>query len=290
MTPEQALAEDLQRIVLSRLADRTLKLPAMRASVIRCMSMIAKEDFSLHDIAQVVETDPVLAARVLGISNSAAFAAPTRVRSILAAVTRIGGKALRTVLFEAATNQVFESSDAHIAAACRGLWTHSRAVALLAREVAERAMLVDSSDAYLTGLLHDVGKPIIAALLLRSEQRLLGQMTGTWFDAEAWVDIVQLAHRPVAIALATEWNLPDTVVSAVTDCSEYDEHDPRSVPNCVCFANALAKEQGLYVGKIDPDANAGILRAGALMLGLDNAEANALREGLRARVALGYED
>lgn len=277
------VAADVERIVIQRIASGTLSLPAMRMAVVRCLVLLSKEAFLFRDIVHEVEQDPVLAARIMSVTNSAAFAGPEPARTILAAVTRLGAKNLRLVLLEAAVHQVFDSADPRIAAASRGLFTHSRAVALAARQVAKSAMLDEPEDAYLTGLLHDIGKPVVAMVLLRSEKSLRGERPDVWFDANTWVELVQLSHRSVGVALAKVWKLSETVVRSIENCVEYDDNCPRSTPNCVRFANALAKEQGLYVGNVDQAQNDGILRVGQLMLGLETAEVNELREQIRDR-------
>jgi HD-like signal output (HDOD) protein len=282
-------AADLERILLQKIADNTLKLPAMREVVMRCMALLSREDLALRDVARAASQDPVLVGRILSVSNSAAFAGTEPIRTVLAAVTRLGVANLKTVLFEAAAHQVFDSADQRIRASCRGLWIHSRAVAILAREIARYTCLDDLDDAYLGGLLHDIGKPVVASLLLRSERVLLGTMTQIWFDADSWIELVELSHRAIGIALSKTWNLPATVVSAISNCSEYDEATPRSVPNCIRLANALAKEEGFFVGRLDRERNDGVLRTGQLMLGLQTAEITQLRESLRDRVQAGDE-
>lgn len=288
-TDTEEFAEQVQRIILQKIADNTLELPAMRQSVVKCLSLLNGEEFSLRSAASTIEEDPVLSARVLWVANSAAFVGPEKARAVLPAVTRIGANNLRTILLETAIHSLFESSDARIGAACRGLWLHSRAVAVLARDIAASACLQEPDDAYVAGLLHDVGKPVIASLLLKSETRLRGKATMSWFNADVWVDLVQKTHRTVGTALAKTWRLPESVVSAASNCEHYDDATPRSAPNCVRFANAIAKEQGIYVGRVEPEENEGVLRVGQLMLGLGTAEVNELREGLRDRIMASFD-
>ncbi len=283
-TPNE-LAEDLRRVVVQNIADGTLELPSMRAAVLRSIALLGRDDFSFRQVAEIIEQDPVLVGRIVGVANSAAYGGLERAKTLIAAISRLGTASLRIILLEAAVNQVFESNDRRIAAACRGLWTHSRAVALLARDIAQYALVDDMDGAYLGGLLHDVGKPVIASLLVRSERRLLGGLTNTWFNANTWVELVQLSHRPVGVALARAWRLPETIASAIDNCLEYDDAVPRSASNCIRFANAIAKDLGVFVGDIDQEVNAGVLRVGQLMLGLENAEVNVLRDELSKRLA-----
>src|SRR6185369_16686757 len=148
--------------------------------VSKCLALLDDPDLALGDVARLIETDPVLAARVVRMANLAAPASPT-VRSLTDAVIRLGLEDLRVFLLETAVGRVFHSSDRQITEMCRGLWEHSLAVALLARDVCRHAKSKLPEEGYLAGLLHDIGKPVMAAMLLEAETRLRGKRTQSWF-------------------------------------------------------------------------------------------------------------
>src|SRR4051794_38514094 len=201
--------------ILERIQNNTLALPSMPLAVARCMSLLRENDFSLRQAAQVIEKDPLLAARVLSVSNSATYGGLAQVRNVVQAATRLGADNLRLVLFEVMASHVFISVDPNIRNACQALWQHSRSVAATSRQLALMVDAGDPGEAYLAGLLHDIGKPIIASLLVKAENRLLGTRTDTWIDPETWMSVVQNGHRPVGVALSERWLLPEAVVSTV---------------------------------------------------------------------------
>ena len=111
--------------------------------------------------------------------------------------------------------------------------------------------------AYLGGLLHDVGKPIVAAYLLDAERNLLEALGSSWMNDGVWLGIVEQFHREAGKALAKEWELPEPVTKTIVQSDRYDLASPRSLPNLVIYANALARIEGLDVGQIDyPEAHA----------------------------------
>jgi putative nucleotidyltransferase with HDIG domain len=267
--------------ILERIRNNTITLPSMPIAVARCMALLRENDFSLRQAAQVIERDPLLAARVLSVSNSAAFGGLVQVRSVAQAATRLGADNLRLVLFEVMASHIFISVDLKIRNACHALWQHSRAVAATSRQLTLIVGAGDPGDAYLAGLLHDIGKPIIASLLVKAENRLLGTRTDVWLDLETWMDIVQSGHRPVGVALAKKWMLPDAVVTTVANCSTYDEKDRCSIVNCVRLANALTKDAGLYVGSVEADEVTEVLRAGQGVLELKDEDLEGVKAELR---------
>lgn len=282
---EAEVAAQVEQVVLRQLEDDDLVLPALPAVAGRALELLGTPDFALEDVAALIETDPILAARLARLANSAAFAGAQRIESILECVTRVGANEVRVLLFETAARQVLESRDPRIAELCRGLWEHSLAVAILARGVARVARAPFADAAYLGGLLHDVGKPVVAAMLLEAEHRLVGSRTRSWIVPEAWHELVARAHRAVGLALASRWGLPDEVGRGIQQCAEYETEEPVSLPNAVRLANALAKQAGFYVGQADPDEIESLLFVGRQLFALDDAALESLRLSLPGEVA-----
>jgi putative nucleotidyltransferase with HDIG domain len=272
------LRERVAENLLARIEKGTLPLPSMPAAAVSCFELLRKADFAMHDAATVIEADPALAVRVLSVSHSVAFRAKQKARSVLQSITQLGANNLRLVLFEAMAAPIYESSDARIRKACRVLWRHSRAVASSARLAALHGCAGDPSEAYLGGLLHDVGKPMIASLLVKSENRLVGKATDLWLDHEAWLEVVEGTHRTVGVALARKWHLAESIVESVANAASTDPAGP--IVDCVRLANALAKESAIYTGAVDGEAVAAAIDRGREALGMDDEDVDLLRSDL----------
>ncbi len=288
-TAGDRLGQQLEQVVLKRLQDDKLVLPPMPSVAVKCLEIIQKSDFSMNKIADLMETDPILAARVMRTVNSAGMATKQPATNLQAAVTRLGQKNLRTVLLEASVGSVFESRDRRIADAAKAVWQHSVAVALLARDVGILLGLGDPEDAYLTGLLHDVGKPVLAILLLEAEKQVTIRTTKPWIGSEEWMKCLQRSHRSVGIALSKRWQLPTSVVNAIEQCSDYDSEDRHSVANIVRFANAICKQQGLYVGDFDAEDINALVMIGRSLLGIEDDGLVRLVGGLKDKVATRFK-
>jgi putative nucleotidyltransferase with HDIG domain len=282
---EGRLASQMETIILTRLAADRLVVPALPAAALKCIRLLKDPEMSLKAAAAVIEQDPVLAAGLIHLSNSVALATVEPVKSVLAAVTKIGTSKLKTFLFEASANQLFESHDERIARSCRAVWEHSLAVAILAKDVVTLANAGDPDAAYLGGLLHDVGKPIVASLLLQAERTVTQQRAqGGWIDSARWTRVIASAHRKVGMALAKRWELPDAVTKCIQSCDDYDVADRLSVVNAVRFANALAKREGLYLGEVDSSDNDALIMIGGSLLGLDRDIVERVTKSLQGRV------
>src|SRR5712671_2804555 len=98
---EARLTAQMESIILARLATNRLVVPALPAAALKCIRLLKDPEFSLRSAAGVLEQDPVLAAQLIRLANAAAYASLEPVKTVLAAVTKIGGTQLKTFLFEA---------------------------------------------------------------------------------------------------------------------------------------------------------------------------------------------
>jgi putative nucleotidyltransferase with HDIG domain len=199
-------------------------------------------------------------------------------------INKLGPRGVKALLIEATAQKVFVSRDAEIANALRHVWEHSVAVAVLARDVLALSGHADSDAAYLAGLLHDIGKPVVASILLEAERQTTELYNRPWIGAPDWIEVVCQTHRPVGLALAEKWQLPDTIQRCLQANLDYDNADRASLVNAVVFANALAKKTGLYVGPFDADDVEAIVMIGRSLIGVNDEILKTLTKGLRDRV------
>src|SRR5262249_36633417 len=147
------------------------------------------------------------------------------------------------------------------------LWDHSLAVALIARDLsALSGQDTEMDTAYVCGLFHDLGKPIVASVLLEAGKAVTTERGGGGRGGELWPRVVNQAHRRVGIALAEKWMLPDEAVQAIKECSEYDSAHRHSPANFVRFANAVAKREGIYPATPDLEDADAIIMIGRSLL------------------------
>jgi putative nucleotidyltransferase with HDIG domain len=279
------LAAQLETIITARLTTDRLVLPALPAAAVKCLKVLRDPQISLKAAAAVIEDDPVLAVQLVRLSNRAALATREPVRTVLGAVTKLGTVKLRAFLFEASAIQLVESRDPRISKSCRAVWQHSLAVAMLAKNVATFVALPDPDAAYLGGLLHDIGKPVVASLLLQAEKTLIEQRPRAgWIGSDAWSGVIARIHRRVGVALAERWDLPEEVITCLRSCDDYDVADRLSVVNVVRFANALAKRAGIYLGRVDHEDNNALIMIGTSLLGLDASTIERSTTGLQTQL------
>ena len=290
MNPE-VLAEESEKVaswvetlILKRIHEDKLVLPTLPNVVVKCLEFLRQTDFSFKEIAVTLEREPALAARVLRLASSAAMGGSSRL-NLAEAMARIGAKNLKTLLIEAAAQRVFMSKDPAVAALARKTWEHSVVVAALARDLMALTGSKLGDAAYLGGLLHDVGKPIVAAMLLETERQVVEIRNQKFIEGEVWTEVMGRTHRKVATALAEKWELPPEVTRCIKDCNEYDNADRASIVNAVCLSNAIAKQNGFAAGPVDIDDVNALVMIGRSLLSIGDDMVKKLSADLKQRVS-----
>jgi diguanylate cyclase (GGDEF)-like protein/putative nucleotidyltransferase with HDIG domain len=136
------------------------RLPVLSATVRRVQAIAESEDAGIGDMVAALEADQGLATDLLRYANSAACARPLRARSIRAAVTLVGRKAIAQLALEAATFRFFQAAPGNGGRSIGHLHLHAAAVAGCSQSIADRTG-ASVDVAHLGGLLHDVGKLVM---------------------------------------------------------------------------------------------------------------------------------
>jgi putative nucleotidyltransferase with HDIG domain len=282
----QRVANRLARILVERIHTGRLKLPSMPGAALACLERLQDPNYSASHLAEALGADPILAPQVLRSANSALAGGGARVRTLEHAVARLGVRELRSILLDLSARQLFQSRNPQIRGMFDKLWDHSLAVAQLSRTIARHVGAPEVEAAYLSGLLHDVGKPVAAALLLEAE-RLGSDSADRWLGSEGWHDVVLDCHREVGTALARAWHLPDDVLTCIARSDRYSAEGRRAPLNMVCLANAMVKQAGIYTGPVDADELSTLVAEGMSVLGLDREAIAAFDRSITMQTAVG---
>lgn len=286
---DEALAAKVEGQLLKRIEDDKLILPTMPAVALKSLELLKKADFAFKEVASLLEQDPVLTTRILKLASSVVYGPGGRSIGLQESLTRLGAKQLKTTLVEASAEKVFISKDAKIASSAKKLWLHSVAVAALARDLCALTGRSDSEEAYLAGLLHDVGKPVVASYLLEAERQIAELRSQSWIDSATFNAVIGRTHRKVAVVLAEKWKLPVGVSKCIKDCSEYDSADRSSLVNSVCLANALSKTVGYGPEGADVEDAKALVMIGRSLLGADDELLMPLVGSLKQRIDNIYD-
>lgn len=232
-------------------------LPALAQDVIR---LALDPDVSPNRLTTIVQKDPVLATRVIRLANSAYSAPSGEIASINQAIVRIGTRAVRNVVTAVCFTSRVRDPKIY-GTAGQALLDHSIGAAYLAWSVAERAG--DSPDeAFVYGLLHDIGKLFVLKLAYDFRHQLGGRPA-----PDEVAQVMTDMHAACGSALLRNWRLPEVLAEAV-EC----HHEParaerhRSAAAIAYTADRLAHRYGFGCGIEEWDPLGDTV---ALSLGID---------------------
>jgi putative nucleotidyltransferase with HDIG domain len=273
----------LRPIIEKRIADGTFQLPAFPLAAARVLELIKHEEVDTIAISRTLERDPNLAAQTLRAANTFHFGGGVPAKTIRQAVVRLGRRQLQSLLVTAFALPLFDRREPELAGLMKMLRDHSVAVSILARDLASVVGCHEVEEAYLAGLLHDIGKIIIMVFLLETMRLQRGQARRVILHREDVDGVIDL-HRPIGLKIVESWKLPDYITHVVRDSTAYDPEHRVSPGNLVFFANALAKREKICLGEPDPVHVTTMILMGQSILGIDAEVANQLCSDLRERV------
>jgi putative nucleotidyltransferase with HDIG domain len=215
--PVVAALGSLQRVRLEQLVERVYRLPVFPLVALRALDLARSEDSSVSEIEKLVSSDQVLAGRLIQTANSSLYSPARRISSLRQAISYIGLEAARRLLIAAVFHPLFAS------AGLKGLWRHSLEVSQLAEFLAGACRQVAPEEAFLAGLVHDVGRlalqtaqgeDVIAytRMLEKGCEPVFAEMVLCGFDhGRAGAEILRL------------WSFPEHLAKAVAD-HHHPEH------------------------------------------------------------------
>lgn len=200
---------DRLQAIVARIGTKC-ELPPLPAVSQRALQLIQSQDTTAEAMATLVATDAALAARVVRIARSPVYLRRQPPRTLRDAILTVGFNGLRQILLAASVRSIFTVKTS----VASTLWQHSLATALAADDLAKQAGGRGGGDAFLAGLMHEVGSlvfflvnPTVAAELPE-------------WDPEAEEARFGATHPSVAAALAHAWGMDEGLVAAV-----YAHHD-----------------------------------------------------------------
>lgn len=194
-------------------------VPSLPVVATRILNITANGTSSLEDLKKVISMDQAFSSRLLKVANSPYYRASNTVSDISDAIIRIGFTTVQALVFAISLRDLRRSSNKTDVA----LWEHSLAVSVASGLIARDLGLIPSGEAFIYGLLHDIGKVVMNLSRKKeyAEVIRLVQQEGIPF-VEAENTILGFDHADTGKYVAQQWNLPDDMVFAIANHHEPD--------------------------------------------------------------------
>ena len=252
---------------------KTPVLPPMPQAAAKVLKLLNCQDTTAEHLRQVIETDPALTTSVLRLVNSALFSLPKQISTLSHAIMLLGFLRLRSLTLASVVAGLKDLIPPSVAEKRDRLWEHSVNTALGSRHLADRAGLAWSEEAFVAGLLHDVGRFVLLASRPEEYSDLLDKHQGGMPTGKQEIEALGENHEQVGGELMSLWNLAPQLVAVVSahHGDQVAEGEHAALVSLVALADRLVDEIG-----VDEDP-----RPAAALLEIDEQELEVLSQEIR---------
>ncbi|MEW6426581.1 MAG: HDOD domain-containing protein [Thermodesulfobacteriota bacterium] len=214
--------------------DEQEQIPGVPELVAALEEVLANPDFLIRDVVRVVERDPGITARLIGVVNSPAFTRGVVINDLGMAVSYLGVHTIRELLLYFCAMEMFPASDQSrslLHATTRSCYITS----LLAKQIAADLAPSMIREIASTALLHDIGKLV---MISRAGSLIAGLLPAgqEWLAQEQEEELFGFGHDELGACLLLRWNLPMSLVEAAAN-----HHSPLAELRGACKIVAIAE-------------------------------------------------
>jgi len=205
---DDRLVDAVKSSIDRRLESKTLDVPRLPQVATRILQLANNPNTDVDDIVRAVTTDPLLVTRILNVANSAAYSTGQPVTGLQPAIMRLGSKFVEDVVFsESIRLKIFSARGYRDI--LQESWRLSLATAV-ACEAMSQATGLERDSAFLMGLLHDTGKPVLASAIGELEKQNQGRPLGT----DTVEILMSQLHEDVGAHVLETWGMSPEIVAA----------------------------------------------------------------------------
>lgn len=191
------------------------ELPVMPAIVSKAMAALDDPSTTMAEVGEILEHDPALAAKIVRVSNSPYYGMMRYVGTLKLALVVLGVQEVRNIILGVSVCHTLQA-DSQDSAFTSDYWRHSFFVGGLAKRLGQHLKLGLQGEAFLSGLLHDIGKLVLMRALGDKYARLVAGCVadGVFTDARERLEY-GFTHAEVGAAMGDKWNFPLTLSDAI---------------------------------------------------------------------------
>ena len=265
---------------IDEITARIAELPVLPASVSEVIAACDDPDVTVGQISQKILQDQQLTASILKLANSAMYGLSRRVSTVTEAVVLLGFATIKSLAISSHTYRLLNRSLPGYGLQRGEIWKHSISVAMACRRIAVEVHLAPVEEAFVAGLLHDIGKTVLSSYM----EDAFDEVTAIVKDervpfSEAEQRVLGFDHAELGARISRVWNFPPDLVEAIRF-----HHDPTAaslkpkLTYAVHLADCICMMLGIGLGS---DGLSYAIEAGTLeALGLEQGDVEKLIDKL----------
>lgn len=240
----------MAKLTLEEIIRRVEDLPALPEVVNDIMKLTEDPDSTVQDIERVIMKDQSLTTRILRLANSAYYGYPRRISTISEASVLLGFQAIRSITLTASVNGLLMKEVHGYGLEENQLWRQSQSSAIISRYIAKKLRFAKVDQAYVAGLLRDIGKVIVSYYLTEHFKQIMSIVENEGISfLEAEEKVLGFHHGQVGAEVAKKWSLPEELVEAIAyhHSPEQASINPK-LTSIIHLADAIVMMMGIGLG------------------------------------------
>jgi HD-like signal output (HDOD) protein len=200
-------------------------LPTIPEVASRVLNLLNDADVEPEDLAELILTDQVMAARVIKIVNSPLYRPRHEITSVKRALVYLGIRHIRELILTCYILDAFEDKSGVFD--IKTFWKHSFGVAIVSKIIAQRVRYPEVEKAYMVGIVHDIGEVFLSYYLKDDFHKVIERLKGHqlhMYDAEG--EEFGTTHCEIGLCLAEKWNFPTEYMDVILH-----HHTPKEASN-----------------------------------------------------------
>jgi HD-like signal output (HDOD) protein/signal transduction histidine kinase len=193
----------------------TARLPSLPQVLLELLALCDRDDIGMAEIGAVVAKDAGVAARIVSIANSPFYSPKRTLQSIDQCLAVLGTSSVRRLALNQSVVELFGRFQKANDFDLRHFWFHGLCVAVTARRLAQHQGYANHEEAYLAGLLHDVGQLALLTTVADRYLPMFRDFTGEHALMRQEQAAFGLTHAEVGAWLAERWNLHTLFVDSI---------------------------------------------------------------------------
>lgn len=220
-----------------------LDLPVLPVLATRIQEARKDPNCSLDDVVALVQTDQIIASRILALANSAMYGGLVEITDMKRAINRLGLNVTETLVHALENRRIYSSENKQVKQILEDLWMHALGTALTSQIIAQELKMENVPEIFTAGLLHDFGYVLFVQALIQAKTFKvdLGSM-----NVEEFMEVAFEDHAKLGAHYLREKGLPKSLITIIACHEEIPEEEASNNSlHVVALANQLCKKVGL---------------------------------------------
>ncbi|MEF3255379.1 MAG: HDOD domain-containing protein [Deferribacterales bacterium] len=242
------------------------ELPPMPQVAMEVLGILDKEDYSFAELVSIITKDVSITASILKLANSPLFGSRVPINNLTQAISLIGVTNLKNLVIALSTKGLFESNK--IGVFEQKLWEHSVATAIYAKLFALKYNRKYSEEAFILGLLHDLGQTILSIYLEKYhtvKEIIFGETVNVLYVER---EFLGFDHCEIGSLLLNEWGLPELYSNVIMYHHNPEKSKFSALAQIIFIANNKVKEHGYTISTWNDEGFKSVLE----QLGIEESE------------------